>query len=240
MLRHLPFATFLYLSNLSVCFDLLVPVQVCDTSDNGSCKWAAFYDATVPYLSHVHLPYAVLELFVLLLFVIGPILILIIYPFLVCQKCLVLIPRRWQLALHVFVDSFQGCYKDGTEPGTRDCRWFPAVPFIVRFIIFSVYGAVILSSFLAYCIVILVFTAALTIIEDPYKPQFKHYSNHLIVFILFMACTVTCAEGLNYTSSVITLFFVVASVIGLLHLLYISVVILNWIISHRKFKINNP
>ena len=22
------------------------------------------------------------------------------------------------------LDSFQGCYKDGTEPGTFDCRWF--------------------------------------------------------------------------------------------------------------------
>ena len=231
------FATFLYLSNvkfLSVCFDLLVPVQVCDTSGNGSCKWAVFYDATVPYLSHVHLPYAILAMFVLLLFVIGPILILIIYPFLVCQKCLVLIPRRWQLALYVFVDSYQGCYKDGTEPGTRDCRWFSAVPFLVRFIIFSVYGAVILSPFLAYCIVILVFTAALIIIVDPYKPQFKNYSNHLIVFILFLACTVTCALGMKCTSYVKTILFMVTCVIGLLNLFYISILILNWIISHRK------
>ena len=232
------FATFIFLSNvkfLSVCFDLLVPVQVCDTSGNGSCKWAVFYDAMVPYLSHVHLPYAVLAMFVLLLLVIGPILILIIYPFLVCQKCLVLIPRRWQLALHAFVDSIQGSYKDGTGPGTRDCRWFSAVPFLVRFIIFSVYGAVVLSPFIIYSIMILVFTATLIILVDPYKPQFKHYSNHLIVFILFLACTITCAEGLNYSSSVIALFFVVACIIGLLHLLYISILILNWIISHRKF-----
>ena len=39
--------------------------------------------------------------------------------------------------LHVFMDSFQGCYKDGTEPGTRDCRWFSAVPFIIRITILS-------------------------------------------------------------------------------------------------------
>ena len=235
------FTTFFYLSNikfLTVCFDLLVPVQVCDTSGNGSCKWAVFYDATVPYLSHVHLPYAVLAMFVLLLFVMAPILILIFYPFALCQKYLVLIPQRWQLALHAFMDSIQGSYKDGTGPGTRDCRWFSAVPFLVRYIIFIVYGAVVLSPFLVYCVMILVFTATLIILVDPYKPQFKHYSNHLIVFILFLACTITCAEVLNFSSSVIVLFYVVVCVIGLLHLLYISILILNWIISQRKFGFN--
>ena len=235
------FTTFFYLSNikfLSVCFDLLVPVQVCDTSVNGSCKWAVFYDATVPYLSNEHIPYAVLAMFIMLQFVMAPILILIIYPFALCQKCLSLIPRRWQLALHMFVDSFQGCYKDGTDPGTRDCRWFSVVPFLVRYIIFIVYGAIVLSSFLMFFIMILVFTASLTIIVDPYKSQFKHYSNYLIIYILMLACVVTCAQGLDYGSSVIVLFYVVMCLIGLLHLVYMSVLVLNWIISHRKFNFN--
>ncbi len=34
---------------------------------------------------------------------------------------------------NIFMDSFQGCYKDGTEPGTRDCRWFASVFFLARF-----------------------------------------------------------------------------------------------------------
>ena len=235
------FTTFFYLSNikfLSVCFDLLVPVQVCDTSGNGSCKWAVFYDATVPYLSNIHIPYAVLAMFIMLQFVTAPILILMFYPFSLCQKCLVLIPLRWQLALHVFVDSFQGCYKDGTDPGTRDCRWFSIVPFLVRYIIFIVYGAVVLSPFLVYFVMILVFTASLIIIVDPYKSQFEHYSNYLIVFILMLACIVTCALGLKYSLSIILLFYAVVCLIVLLHLVYMSVLILNWIVSHRKFDFN--
>ncbi len=71
------FATFFFLSNtkfLNVCYDLLVPVQVCDPSINGTCKYAVFADATLPYCGHQHFPYAILALAVLIVFVIVPIL----------------------------------------------------------------------------------------------------------------------------------------------------------------------
>ena len=119
------FATFMFLSNiklLNVCFDLLLPVYVCDTSNNSTCRWAVFYYATMPYFSHEHLPYAIPAILVLLMLVVGPVFILLLYPFSLCQKCLIMLPQRWKIMLYVFMDSFQGCYKDGTEPGTRDCR----------------------------------------------------------------------------------------------------------------------
>ena len=34
-------------------------------------------------------------------------------------------PFRWYII--IFVDSFQDCFKDGTEPGTCDCRWFASL-----------------------------------------------------------------------------------------------------------------
>ena len=42
------------------------------------------------------------------------------------------------------IDAFQGLYKDGTEPGTRDCRWFAGIYFLSGriMILFAIFGAV--------------------------------------------------------------------------------------------------
>ncbi len=232
------FATFMFLSNvklLCVCFDLLAPVQVCDVSRRNSCHWAVFYDATVPYFSHQHIPYAVSALLVLFVFVMLPILIGITYSSKMFHKYKSLIPWRWQIGLHVFIDSFQGCYKDGTEPGCRDCRWFSSMTFGVRFLIFGVYSAVILSTFLPYCIMILTLTTCAVILVDPYKRQFQHFTKHQVIFLLFLACTITCAQGLDYNGSVITEFYVVVIVIGVIHLVYMCMLIVMWIVRQSKF-----
>ena len=232
------FSTFIFLSNtkfLSVCFDLLAFIKVCDTSKDGECRLALFYDASIAYFGQQHLPYAILAIFVLFFFVLSPIIILVLFPLSIFQKCLSLHPRRWHLALHVFVDSFQGCYKDGTEPGTRDCRWFSAIPFIVRLIIFTTYAAGILSPFYVYCVIILVLTAILTINVDPFKPKFKHFHSHFVVFILFLASVMICSRGLQYSKKIIAVFYAIIILILLFHLMYISVIIFHWIVSHRKF-----
>ncbi len=123
-----------YVKFLSVSFDLLAPVVVYQLSSSGKLtnSWGFFYDATVPYFGERNLPYAIPAIGVLTLFVILPTLLLILYPFRCFQKYLNLLPFRWYI-LHTFMDTFHGCYKDGTEPGTHDCRWFVSVPFLVRF-----------------------------------------------------------------------------------------------------------
>jgi len=214
----------MFLSNvkfLGVCFDLLIPVQVCYPSKNTACKWALFYDATVSYFSSEHIPFAILAIVVLILFVISPMLILAFYPFSFFQKCLSHVPQRWQIALHIFTDSFQGCYKDGTEPGCRDCRWYSAVVFVLRLLIFSSFG--FLFSFISFCVVFIVSTAILTIIVNPHKPQFKHHSDHFVVFLIFLACVLTCARGLHKGLTVDTFFYSVVVVIGIVHQIYFLV-----------------
>ena len=115
------FATFLLLSYvkfLSVSFDILAPTYLWD-------KWGRhvgtvlYYDESVDYFGTDHLPYAVLAMTVLLVFTVLPILLLCLYPCRCFQKFLNSCHLRSQ-ALHIFMDAFQGCYKDGTS-GTRDC-----------------------------------------------------------------------------------------------------------------------
>ena len=230
--------SFMYLSNvkfLSVCFDLLIPVQICSSSKEIVCRWAVFYDPTVPYFSKQHISYALLALLSLTLFFFAPVFLGITYSFKRCRKWLTQVPGRWQIALNVYMDSFQGCYKDGTEPGTRDCRWFSAVTFIVRFAIFSIYSFMIVDPFIPYCIMVLCLTALLTILADPYKAQYKHCSDHFVVFLLFLACTFSCALGLNYSSKASAAFYNIVYAIGLFHLAYICIVATYWIIRTRKF-----
>ena len=150
------FATFLLLSNvkfLSVSFDLLAPVKVFQLSPSKDLNptWRLFYDANVPYFGRSHLPYAIMAITILIIFVLLPILILLLYPCNWFQRLLNVFPVNWQV-LHTFVDSFQGCYKDGTEAGTRDCRWFSSFFFIIRITLLSWWESLLLHQ----CILLLV------------------------------------------------------------------------------------
>ena len=102
-------------------FDLLIPTHVYNM--NGSVVGIyLYYDASIEYFGNEHLPYAILAAFLVLIFIIFPILLLLLYPMQCCQKCLGHCRVRWH-ALHTFIDAFQGCFKDGAN-GTRDCRYF--------------------------------------------------------------------------------------------------------------------
>ena len=91
---------------------------------------------TVPYFGNKHLPFAILAIAVLSTFIALPPLLLLIYPTITFQKMLGCLKIRWP-ALHIFADVFQGCYKNRTD-GKYDYRWFAALYFILRVVIFLV------------------------------------------------------------------------------------------------------
>ena len=80
------FATFLLLSNiklLSVSFDLLLPTHVYNM--NGSVVGIyLYYDGSIEYFGKKHLPYAILALFVIITFVLFPLMLLLLYPMRCC------------------------------------------------------------------------------------------------------------------------------------------------------------
>ena len=126
------FATFLLLSYvkfLSVSFDILAPSSVWDMTFIRQTS-VLYYDGSVEYFSNEHLPYAILAIIVLLVFTLFPILLLCLYPCLCFQRCLNSCHFKSQ-ALNIFMDAFQGCYKDGTNR-TKDGRFFAAVYLITR------------------------------------------------------------------------------------------------------------
>ena len=95
-----------------------------------------FHDPTIRYLHSEHIPYAILALFVIAIFVLLPLLLLLLYPTRLFKKCLSCCGfQRWDI-LHFVMDIFQGWYKDGTE-GTCDCRYFSSLYMILRFLFSS-------------------------------------------------------------------------------------------------------
>ena len=73
--------------------------------------------------------------YVLTLLIILPTVLMLVYPTRTFQKCLNCCGLRC-LPLHIFMDAFQGCYKNGTD-GTRDYRYFAGLYLLFRFLVFS-------------------------------------------------------------------------------------------------------
>ena len=235
------FCTFFLLSNtklLSACVDLLIPVTVYELNSTGtlSYSWRLYYNATMPYFGQHHLPYAILAMAMLLLFVLFPVLLLTLYPFRWFQKFLNLFPVRWYV-LHTFMDSFQGCYKDGTEPGTRDYRWCASVFFIVRYLLYVLHRH---------------FDIQLHLLSDCYNGL----SIHRIAIYSPAALQAKCKKtdtathyvhpspSLGYTGAIGTSlakgslllpFLAILLTAAVLPLLYLSAIILHWGYTNRTF-----
>ena len=147
------FATFLLLSYvkfLNVSSDILTRTILWDDKVIMQ-RTVLYYDGTVRYFGEKHLPYAVLAITILIIFTLLPILILCFYPCHWFQQLLNRCHLRC-LALHTFMDAFQGCYKNGTD-GTRDCHFFSALYLITRG---GVHFSLVLSSMYQHFISLLV------------------------------------------------------------------------------------
>ena len=128
------FSSFLLLSYSKILFvslQLLVHVRLYEPTGE-QVGTMVYYDASLVYFGSTHLPFALLAIFVLCVFIVLPALVLLLYPTRAFQRCLGCCSVRWH-ALHAFADTFQGYYKNGTE-GARDYRYFAGLYLIVRII----------------------------------------------------------------------------------------------------------
>ena len=194
------FVTFLLLSYVKLVdstLTVLVPTVVYSIHEE-ILGVRVYYDASYKYFSKEHLPYATMSIVLFLIFIISPLMLLLLYPARCCQKCLNICNHgSLRIVLHTFVDAFQGHFKDGTEPGTRDCRWFSAVYFLGRitimYAIFFIsdyargYIAAAGLSLMLYgiCLSILVI---LMFLLQPYKSKRVNYYHTVLMLILAITC----------------------------------------------------
>ena len=194
------FATFFLLSNikiLNVTSDLLIPTQIYRLGSNTS-TFGVYYSPTVVFFGEEHLPYAILAIFIVTLFVCIPTIILILYPFQLFQKFLSLFPFHWHY-LHAFVDSFQGCYKDGTEPGVFDYRWFSVLLLLLRLILF-IFTLTLSMMFFVYAILALVIILIALINIQSLKKIAVHYPSNDPIFLVLLSLSFIANIGRDVTS----------------------------------------
>ena len=178
------FATFLLLSSvkfLSVSFAILTPSFVRNMAWERQ-PTVLYYDGSVEYFSKEHLPYAVLAIIVLLVFTLLPIALLCLYPCRCFQRFLNVCHLKCR-ALHIFMDTFQGCYKDGTN-GTRDCRFFAAVYLIIRM---AVHLSLVFTLDMYNNAVIITLFGIVILLLSGFQPYKKQFYNVLDTFFLVSA-----------------------------------------------------
>ena len=138
------------------------------------------------------------------------------------------------------MDSFQGCYKDGTEPGTRDYRWFSAVFLAFRVIAFMLYGITQNGSYFIFCSMVSLFGILLIVVLQPYKnhvaSHFRSNTAFYIVYVMFYA-SISALDRFTFEASdsyfsftLFTVFF-----LSLVPLVSIVVLILHWVFSRFQF-----
>ena len=233
------FATFFllsYIKVLNVTSDLLIPTQIYRLGSNTS-TFGVYYSPTVVFFGEEHLPYAILAIFILTLFVCIPTIILILYPFQFFQKFLSLFPFHWHY-LHAFVDSFQGCYKDGTEPGTFDYRWVSVLVLLFRLILFVIFTLTLSMIDFVYAILALVVILIAIINIQPFKKTAVRYPSNDPIFLVLLSLVFVANIGRHVARSENTFFHYSALILLALStvvpIIYIIFFISLWLATKIK------
>ena len=226
------FATFILLSygTLTLAIILfLVPQPLYNGQGQKLSTSVMHYSTSTLFFHKEHLPLAIFSIFVSLTFIAVPPIVLLFYQASSFQKCLTLCKLNSQ-ALRIFVEIFQGCYKDGRN-GTRDCRYFAGFYFILRIfaLIFSSTG-LINESVLFYWFIALLFA-----VVQPYK-EYVYNVIDAVMFGLMGTIYYLIVWSMEYSQShghSSTPLLVLIEVLYWLPLLYLVLFIVYWVLDRK-------
>ena len=240
-------ATFLLLSYTKftlVSFSLLTTTPLVD--ENGTDRsYRLYYDGTIEVGSKAYWPYLLPSLLVLFTFVAIPPIILIVpsVVHLVQKARCCRVPDmcgggQW----NQFLNTFHGCYKDGTGEGDdsdnkHDCRWFAGLYFILRVVLLAIYAFTydwVVQTVLQ--LIVSVGALLMFVIFRPYKNDFYNKVDPLFFGCIIVLCTLSLQ---NYYASVVETTlpawtFVVRYILLIVPLIYISVVVIYHLWSRNK------
>ena len=234
------YATFFQLSCFKIAcisFDLLIPTIVYPLMNDGS-KLVLYYDGTVDYFGTEHLPYAIIAIVFTLLFAIIPILLVFVYP----SRCFQYLMNRHHWHSHIlqtFMDSINGCYKDGTEPGTKDCRWFAGIDLSSRIVLFLVFSFTLGSLYFPLAVLVILLIIIMVSNIKPHKTALAKYTKIDVTFYSLLglyytaicACEIASIKARFFTKGC----YVVAILISIVPLIYSLCLCLHWIFTKRRW-----
>ena len=233
------FATFLLLSNeklLSVSFDLLIPTRAYNMKGEMVGVYL-YYDPSVEYMGKEHRIFACIAIIILTVTVLLPLILLILYPMVWFQRFL----NRFHLnceSLRVFMDCFQGYYRNHTEDG-RDFRYIAAMFFLGRPLLFISYAVTLNAVFYVLAFIIFTLLGIGFLICRPYKKKFSVYNKVEATMILLLAVhsggmILLTIAGVLHSHPFTTLGLIILLITAMIPLLYISAITLHWMYSRRR------
>ena len=231
------FSTFLLLSYsklLYVSFNLLASTKLYNMNGTDISPPLLYYDATTQYFSNAHRPFAFLAIAVLSIFIGFPPLLLLLYPTRLFQKCLGCCGIRL-FPLHVFMDTFQGYYKNGTN-GTHDYRSFSGIYLILRIL----YLTMNLTDVHYNWIVGIVCPMIVSLLFALLRPYKYHWYN--VLDCVFLALIALFEFWILYsrTTEIINvprvLIYAVSAVTGMYFAMFCSYKLLKWFGLVQKCK----
>ena len=181
-----------YTKPIILIYEALVPSIV--INEEGSIvERVTYIDPTVALFSPKHYFLISFSVFILVFFILPPLLLLIVFPTCLFKKISRYLKPRLIISIQTFVDTFHGCYKDGTN-GTRDYRavsgyilalwaFFPAVAIAINDVYHEDEANIALHFFILYFIALTVTCAFL----KPYKHKAANISGVVLPAILALA-----------------------------------------------------
>ena len=228
------FATFTLLSYVKLVFiagSFLIPAYLYNGQGERLNTLVLDYNANIFFHSK-HLPFALLSIFISLTFIAVPPIVLTFYQASFFQKCLTQCKMNSQ-ALRTFVETFQGCYKDGTN-GTRDCRYFAGLYFILRIIAVlltstTIPNYMVGSAFLYWC------TALLFALVQPYKMHIYNVVDGIIFALMgaIFFLVVLISIKVLITGYPSTSLLILTDVLNALPLLYFILFTMCWSLNRK-------
>ena len=131
--------------------------------------------------SSVYVPsnvFFLLAVFICVSFILFPTVLMFVFPAKTFQKCLNLLGLKC-LPLHLLMDAFQGCYKNGTD-GARNYRYFAGIYLVFRLMVFT-------RDFFDYYFIFLVIFSLLFALFRPYKRQRFNFVDCFLLAFLALA-----------------------------------------------------
>ena len=233
---YVTFFIFSYMKFLSTSFDLLMPTSI--HYEHGNISMAAYYDASVKYFSHEHLPIAVTALIVFALFTVFPTLLILLYPFYYFRIVFKKLSLNTDF-LNLFVEHLYRCYNDGSEPNTADCRWFASLFLMLRIFLMLIYALTLSSVFFPLAVLILLIFVMILISVKPYKKIYKNNIKYDAIFLLLLSLFYLSITSLDVSSlkdhRLVHFNLWMTFIFGTLPLLYVGTITIFWIIAKRKY-----
>ena len=189
------FTTFLLLSLTKVLFISFYSIQVehlhatVMNSTKTQSHYAYYYNPNVRAGSHNIIPVIALSYTIMAAFVFIPTTLLCCYPLRLFRKVLFVCCGRFQHTINLFMETFQGYYKDGTN-GTYDWRFLAGLYPLLRIIIMLsfLHPDSTKNNSTMWCIIV---SGMFSLVRPYKKPTHNHVNIVLLTIITFMVWHVT-------------------------------------------------